>query len=512
MYRTHASLKGPVYEKVCMLVKKDPDLIRPFLEDYSNIKGGFCESVIMPRTEDEAISAVLECAFAKTPLTISGAGTGVTGGRIPFGGNVLSLEKLNHISDIRRHDNGSATITVGAGVTLKDLIMEAEDNDLFYPPDPTEKASFLSGNVSTSASGARSFKYGTTRDYVTGLRVLLSDGEIIELTRGRVFAKEMSLKLTACSGKEYCLRLPGYQMPQVKNAAGFYIKNGMDAIDLFIGQEGTLGVILAATLKLIRKPKGFMDCYAFFNEPEKTLAFAYQAKKESMNPASALDAMSIEYLDIYALDLLRKRHGTIPAKAKGAVYFQQALDTKTDDNVMAAWADAITGCHGLLDETWFAQTASQRQQFADIRHDLPDMVNESLKRRGLAKVGTDIAVRYEDLPGMIEFYNTTLTQARLRYLIFGHIGQAHLHVNILPREAREHERAIEAYEVLVKRAVSLGGTPTAEHGIGKTKHRYLEMLYGKQAVMEMADLKRQLDPACILGIDNIFPRQLLQVS
>ena len=493
-----------------MLVKRDPELIQSFLEDYSNIKGGFCSSVIIPQTEDEVIKVASDCRLAKTPLTVTGAGTGVTGARIPFGGKVLSLEKLNSIGSINPLIGDSAEITIGPGVALKDLLLKAESEGYFYPPDPTEKTSFVMGNISTAASGARSFKYGTTREYVAGLRILLSGGEIIDLKRGCIFANKRKLDLIALSRRHFCLKLPEYKMPDVKNAAGYYVRDDMDAVDLFIGHEGTLGIILGATLRLIRKPEGFMDCYAFFKKPEDAISFAFKARKKSMAPDSVLDAVSIEYFDVNALNLLREKHSIIPNTAKGAIYFQQESNPETINTVMPAWADLITECNGILDETWFAQTDKERQQLIDIRHDLPDMVNEYLKRHNLSKVGTDIAVRYENMDEMIRFYNITLSEAGLRYLVFGHVGQAHLHVNILPKDAREHEKAVRVYERLVERAISLGGTPTAEHGIGKVKHKYLEMLYGKQGVTEMASLKKQLDHSCILGLDNIFPRKLLQ--
>ncbi len=149
-----------------MLIKKDPDLILSYLEDYSNLKGGFCDSVVFPETEQEIAGIMKSASKEKIPVTASAGGTGVTGGRIPFGGYVLSIEKMNKVLDVKRFASGGGEALVEAGVVLKDFSQRLEAEGLFYPPDPTEKSSFIGGNIATSASGARSFKFGTTRDYV----------------------------------------------------------------------------------------------------------------------------------------------------------------------------------------------------------------------------------------------------------------------------------------------------------------------------------------------------------
>jgi D-lactate dehydrogenase (cytochrome) len=496
-----------------MLIKKDPDLISAYLEDYSNLKGGFCQSVIFPESEEEVIAAVKNASNKKTPVTVSAAGTGVTGGRIPFGGSVLSVEKLNNVLDIKRLPSGEGLAVVEPGLILKDFLERIEQEGFFYPPDPTEKGSFIGGNVSTSASGARSFKFGTTRDFVLGLRMVLSNGDILDLERGQIFADKRRLKLPMASGETLVVDIPGYMMPQVKNAAGYFAREGMDAVDLFIGHEGTLGIITKIKLRLLEKRPGIIDCYAFFNHQEEGLDFVYKAREVSRGrdfEKKGIDAMSLEFFDENALRLLRQKHQKIPNQARAAIYFEQEVDEKSEPGILDAWAGLITDCGGLLDNTWFAQSAKERQELADIRHDLPDMVNEFIKRKNLTKVGTDIAVRGEHIAEMIRCYNQVLGQSGLRYLIFGHIGDSHLHVNILPENQKQHARAKELYEQFIDKAMLLKGTVSAEHGIGKIKHTYLKKMYGSQGIEEMAQLKKGLDPACILGLDNIFPKELLK--
>ncbi len=492
-----------------MLTKTDPDIISAFLEDYSNIKGGFCSEVIFPETEDDLIWVLENSSIEGTPITVSGAGTGVTGGRIPFGGRVVSLEKLNRIRHIKLLASNKAEALVEAGVAVDDFIRLVEKEGFFYPPGPTEKASFIGGNAATSASGARSFKYGATRDFILGMRVVLADGEVLELERGKQIAKKRQLSLTTVSGKTIVLDLPKYAMPMAKNASGYFVKDDMDAIDLFIGQEGTLGVISEVRLKLLKKPEGILDCYAFFNDEKDAVGFVHDSKEKSLEALDPISASSLEYLDRYALELLSEKHKNIPHSAKAAIYFEQEYSIGQDSAIIDSWASLIVKWGGSLENTWFAQTVPEREKLAEIRHDIPDMVNERVKRNNFSKIGTDIAVEDKSLNFMLDYYGSTLTSAGLQYLTFGHIGQSHMHVNILPKNEAEHKRAIEAYEVLVKKAISLGGTPSAEHGIGKGKHRYLELLYGKKGLLEMARLKKQLDPSLILGLDNIFSKELL---
>lgn len=503
-----------------MLIKKDKDIIASYLEDYSNLKGGFTKAVAIPETESEIINLLKKAGREKTPVTISGAGTGVVGGRIPFGGIALSLEKLNKIISIEKFDQplraergltpsgktylpaGKATLQAGVG--LEDFLDRIEKRDLFYPPDPTEKSSFIGGNVATGASGARTFKFGTIRDFVKRLRLILSTGDIIDIERNKIFAdKNNVLEIPLLSGKSVKVNIPEYKMPNVKNAAGYYSKPGMDAIDLFIGQGGTLGVITEVELNLLNKPDGIFDCYAFFADDTDCLKFIYAAKK-------TMDAMSLEYFDKNALNLIRGKHPEIPKGIEAACFFEQITTGDNEDNLIAGWASLLKKHNCDLDKTWFGRTKKERNKLHDFRHDVPDTVNEILKQTGRIKVGTDIAVPDGNLAEMLSFYKTNLTKSGIDYLIFGHIGNNHIHVNILPKNETEHKKAKNIYIEFVKKAISLEGTVSAEHGIGKIKHDYLKLMYNENEIAQMVNLKKQLDPACILGLDNIFPKQFLR--
>ncbi len=481
-----------------MLIKTDKDIISSYLEDYSNLKGGFAEKVAIPENESEIISLLKEASAKKIPVTISGAGTAVTGGRIAFGGILLSLERLNRVISIGKH-----SAVVQAGVCLKDFLSQVDKKGLFYPPDPTEKSSLIGGNIATGASGARTYKFGTTRDFVKRLRVILSSGEIVDIKRGETFAgKDGVLKIPLVLRQSIEVKLPTYKMPQTKNAAGYYVRPGMDAIDLFIGQEGTLGVVTQAELKLLDKPHGIFCCYVFFSTDEDCLEFIYEAREK-------MDALSLEYFDKNALNLIKSKHPEIPEGVNEACFFEQIVDKNNEDELIAKWMSLIEKHKSDPAKSWFGQSEEEKKRFHDFRHDVPDTVNEFVKRTGQTKIGTDIAVPDNSLAEMLAFYKKHLSASGMYCLMFGHIGNSHVHVNMLPKDKAEHEKAKGIYLEFVKKAISLNGTVSAEHGIGKVKHQYLKLMYGENAILEMAHLKKTFDPSCILGLDNIFPRELL---
>ncbi len=222
-----------------------------------------------------------------------------------------------------------------------------------------------------------------------------------------------------------------------------------------------------------------------------------------------LDARALEYFDVESLQFLRQKYETVPAEAVGAVFFEQETTPATEDALMSEWLRLLETHHALADDSWFATDELDQRRLREFRHALPVLMNEWFARHNQRKVSTDMSVPDETFAEMLEFYQSTLRSSDLRYTIFGHIGDNHVHVNILPRNDEEAARAREIYLRFVKRAVEVGGTISAEHGIGKLKREYLRLLYNDEQLREMAALKRAFDPAGILGRGNIFDEELL---
>ena len=211
-------------------------------------------------------------------------------------------------------------------------------------------------------------------------------------------------------------------------------------------------------------------------------------------------------MDSNALDILRKKGMKIPSGARAAIFFEKDVEREDPEREIGRW-QALLKRHGISeDDVWAATTEDEAERFVDIRHSIPDEVNETIRKSGHQKISTDIAVPDEAFTEMMDFYAGSFRDEPLRHVIFGHIGENHLHVNILPESKEELAKADAMALAFVRKGVSLGGTVSAEHGIGKIKHRYLEELYGRECILEMARIKKALDPAWILGLDNIFPR------
>ncbi len=494
-------------------VKKEQDEIQNYLLDTSHMLGGNASSVFFPESAEEIAEILKQATEEKTPVTISGAGTGTVGGRVPFGGIVISTERLNQIKEINNEESyGIAE----AGVILGEYQKAADAKGLLYPPDPTEWSCYLGGTVATNASGARTFKYGATRDYVRRLKIVLATGETLDLKRGEVFAEGRNLKLPLPNGRMIEAQLPSYDMPQVrKHASGYFIKPDMDVIDLFIGSEGTLGVITEIETSLLEKPQGVLSGVVFFDSEENLLAFVGEAREMSLASREnsinqkSIDARALEFFDNESLVFLRTKYELVPPNATGAIFFEQEITEETEESLMEQWLELVEKHEALADESWFAVNEQDRQKIKDFRHKMPVLMNEWFSRYNQRKVSTDMAVSDQEFAGMLHFYQDSLQDCGLRYVIFGHIGDNHVHVNILPRNDEEGAQAKAIYKTFIERAVSVGGTISAEHGIGKLKADYLRVMYGDVHLREMAELKKAFDPACVLGRGNMFSEVFL---
>jgi D-lactate dehydrogenase (cytochrome) len=461
--------------------------LESFLSDASFIRDGYADRVVFPeRIED--VSEVLAAANRdRIPVTISGAGTGTVGGRVPFGGIVLATDKLNHIKSIVHEDGGGYAIAE-AGVILSDFQRAVDQHGLMYPPDPTERGCFLGGTVATNASGARTFKYGPTRNYVKRLKVVLASGEILDLRRGEAHALEVPL--------------PSYRMPATrKNASGYFVAPAMDEVDLFIGSEGTLGVICEVETRLLPKPQGLLSGVVFFENESDVLALVADAR-------ARVDARALEFFDRESLNFLRQKYPEIPDKTMGAIFFEQETRDDTEEAVLNEWMALLDQHHAFAD-SWFATNEQDQARLREFRHQLPVLMNEWFARYNQRKVSTDMAVPDAAFPGLFRLYKDTLRDSHLRYTIFGHIGDNHVHVNILPRDDTEAAHARELYVRFLKYAASVGGTLSAEHGVGKLKRDYLRLFYNDDQLRQMAALKRAFDPNGILGRGNILSEELL---
>lgn len=433
------------------------------LEDASGYKG-HAEEVFSPTTESELLEILGKATATSTPVTVSGAKTGLTGGAIPKSGWSISLEKF------QRLEISSGRAVAGPGVSLEALQAAASHANQFYAPDPTERTASLGGTIATNASGSRSFRYGSTRRHVLRLRVALMDGRVLDVARG----------------DKIDFPVPEIPLPNTtKNTAGYLLSPGMDWIDLFTGSEGTLGIILEAEVQLLPKPADILAGVIFLACDDDAL--------DAVDEWRHLDGLRmIEYFDHNSLAFLRQRFPEVPEKAGAALLIEQ------EQGDIDYWADHAP------EDSWFADNDKDRERFRRFRHALPELVNDTVRRRGFLKLNSDYAVPLARNREMLAYYHAEHRAQSLDYVIFGHIGDAHVHVNILPSSQADFETGQRVLLDCARHAVALGGTVSAEHGLGKRKAHLLAIQYTPDQIDAMKSVKRRLDPKWLLNPGTLF--------
>ena len=489
-----------------MIIKKEPELIEQYTVDSSNYKGN-ADVIFIPETENEIADLLKISSISGTNVTFSGAGTGLTGGRVANKGIVISSEKFNKIISI---DVDKRLIKVQPSVTNGEIADELETLGYFMPPNPTERTASIGGNVSTNASGSRTYQYGATRPYVQSIQAILANGETAVLSRNDPYFSDY-IKFTTLEGNEYSIPKPKYIMPDLKHAAGYYSMPEMQAIDLFIGSEGTLGYISKITLSFLPKPENVIGLIVFFDDMEKVFEFVAHLQNTKI-PFTAPDyaittqpnPRLIEFFDVNSLTLLREKYSQIDSNAVAAVWVEQEVNSATEDEILTNWFELICEHTSLSDDTWTAQNSAEHIRFRDFRHTLPEKVFEIVTRNNQHKVGVDGAVPNKHLKTMYALLNSTADKYNLDKVIYGHIGNSHLHGNVFFKNENERENAYLFYDEVITEILKLGGTVSAEHGIGKLKTKYLAQMFGTKAIDEMKCIKNILDPENILNIGNLF--------
>jgi FAD/FMN-containing dehydrogenase len=260
----------------------------------------------------------------------------------------------------------------------------------------------------------------------------------------------------------------------------------MDWIDLFTGSEGTLGVVTEAELQLLPEPADILAGVVFFPSDDAAL--------EVVEAWRRIPGLSmIEYFDSNSLLLLRERYPEVPKDARAALLIEQ------ENGDIDFWAEHAP------EDSWFAASDQDRDRFRRFRHGLAEMVNDTVRRRGYMKVNSDYAVPLDRNLEMLAHYNCRLRELSLDYVIFGHIGDAHVHINILPKSELEFKAGQELMHEFARHSVKLGGTVSAEHGLGKRKAHLLALQYTPEQIESMKEVKRRLDPKWLLNRGNLFP-------
>lgn len=454
------------------------------------------------------------------PVLPVGAQSSLTGGATPFGERVLSLARMTRVGPI-----GSDRVRCEAGVALLTLETELRPHRLCYPPVPTFRGALVGGVASTNAAGAATFKHGSTRDWVAALTVVLANGDVLDLERGQCCAHaEGYFEVVLASGERRRVPVPRYRMPDVpKRSAGYHAEPGMDLVDLFVGAEGTLGVISEVTLRLIPdRPR--LLALASFGSEARALDCVAALRREAQRTWAAhdpqgIDVIAIESLDRRCLELLRedgtdREHGVrLEATAEAAILLQVELAGAAEPPLEQL--GALLEAHRALREPEVAQPGETQRatHLLELREAVPIAVNHrigALQRTdpGVHKTAADMVVPFERLPEMVGVYRSAFARRGLDHALWGHVSDGNLHANVIPRSSADVVAGEAAILELGDEVIARGGCPMSEHGVGRssTKQALLRRLYGEAGIAQMRAVKAALDPEWKLAPGVVFPR------
>jgi D-lactate dehydrogenase (cytochrome) len=461
------------------------------LRDESNLAGAWCEEAAWPENAREAADSVSASA-ARGGVTISGGRTGIVAGALPAGGTVLSTAALLGVSPGR----APGTLRVGAGVPLADFraIAAGWGSGMFFPPDPTEETATLGGMAATDASGSDSYLYGSTRNWIDGIEAVLSGGRILDLRRGDYSFDESG----TCHHPEIGrLRIDPGNRALPKDAAGYWIRPGMDLIDLLLGSEGTLCLITSVEVRLAPCPEQTLSIAAFPDSPEAawSLLAALRSARCRMRALEIMDADCLSFLRKHPADGVP----VPPEGARAALVFRIEASAAGLDSAMDEIWTLLSSAGVPDDAVWGGTEAPEQRRIRAFRHSLPEAVNAEIAARkrlvpGIHKLGSDSAVAAHLLPGFYSAIIRILGEKGLEHLVFGHSGQGHLHANVLPGTPEELTAGEAAMDEIARAAVELGGTVSAEHGLGRLKAHQLKIMYGDRERRAMRLLRQAIDP------------------
>lgn len=510
-----------------------PDEVATYLTDASRFPGGHAPAVYLPRTEGEVAWVVTH----EPRVLPVGAQSSLTGGATPRGEALVSLARMNEVLAVER-----GLVRCQAGVALVTL-QEALDakGGAWYPPVPTYTGALVGGAVSTNAAGAATWKYGSTRDWVRALTVVLASGDVLDLRRGEVTAGPDGFEVGLPSGRVLHVPVPDYRMPDVaKRSAGYHAAPGMDLIDLFIGSEGTLGVITEVELRTLDAQPQVLVVLVPFASEAAAIAFTGELRDASRETwrtrdPRGLDVRAVESMDRRSLELLRedgedRKNGVtfteqadtallvqveVPAGVDAAAAFGRFAEGGASDDTCVGRLLALLQARGVLDEAEVALPGdrSREKQLFAIREAVPMCVNHRVQRAQrevhpqIHKVAADMIVPFARLDEMMRIYRETFRRRGLDHAIWGHVSDGNLHPNVIPRSLEDVTSGKEALLELAREVARLGGCPLAEHGTGRNpvKQTLLRQLYGDAGIEAMRRTRRALDPEGKLAPGVLFP-------
>ncbi len=477
----------------------DPDIVKGYLQDWSNIKGsaiGLCR----PKNDVEATIIIRVFYLTKIQYTISAGKTNLTGSATPLDGFVLSVENLKHVQPIVCNDK----VNVSAGIYLEDMrnqVLSQSNNKYFYPVDPTSRReAMVGGTLSCNASGFIPGDMGATRYWVNALTFILPNGYSIKCERGQYISYKSHFILN--NNK---LTIPNYNRPKIKNASGPYTcdVSEIDFIDFIIGSEGIFGLITDCTLQLKERSKYYLDLFILLDS-ESTAINLHQFLINKLD--SGLSQVSaLEYFGYNCQNYMINRDKFFKNKNQVAVYIQIPIYSGTIEEACEKWLNILldSNCKISNEDIYVLNDKKSWDLFFEARHSMPEIALKKTKELDGISIITDTIVPACNFKLFLDKAHALIQKANIEYVLFGHLGDCHLHFHLIPSKIQK-KIALAIYQKIIKISAELGGVYSAEHGTGKRKKIDFIDCYGMDAENQVRDSKLCLDPDMLVNRGNII--------
>ena len=486
-------------------ITTESDIIQGFDHDWSNIKG-YADVLCRPKNILECTIIIQICYLLKIPMTISAGRTNLTGSATPKGGVVISISNIKEIKSI---DLKNKEVTCSPALYIEDLrnyVISESSNQFIFPVDPTSrKEAMIGGAISCNASGFTPGKRGAMRYWVYGLSLILPNGEIVNMKRGEYISNNGYFVIQHSDDKESKIKVPSYKRINIKNASGpFSASDGkIDFIDLIVGSEGIFGCIVESTLKLQESPSDYLNLFIKLKNEDEAFQLYLDISNYLTGDMSHLSGF--EYFGENCSDYMKHKEYLFDKEYNVGVYIQIPVYNQNIDAVIESWYEVLMNTQYINKDEQILSLDDPHnwKKFFEARHSMPSNALQKAKEYKTPSIITDTIVPPSSFNKFIKETHKLIKSKDIDYLLFGHLGDCHLHFHLIPN-ASSKDIAQNCYHDIIKLSSTLGGVYSAEHGTGKRKRQDFIECYGNEAALEIKECKRGLDPNFLLNRGNVF--------
>jgi len=520
-------------KNICHLIQPFGDRYNDYLTDESRIRGT-AQSISFPENETQVQSVVKKMLVHKTPITVQGSRTGMTGGAVPCGGHILNLLKMNRVTGLALDQEGQFSVRVQPGLSLSQLNQMLDsghfdcdgwDNRalaaqnafkkakrLFWPPDPTERSASIGGIAANNAQGICALYYGRANRHINGLRMVDARAEIQSIPRGRYIFSHGICPLP--DGSQIRLDQTSCQTGLPDNWGDQY-----DLLDLYLGSQGMFGVMTELSLSLQPFPREMWGIVFFFGEEAFAIEFIQGINAltnrqvhtdQGQKTGSGTDIVAIEVMDQTTLGCIRD-YKQVNSRLKGLPDWDNCLTTAVYMEIHGSSATAVESiseslletavrCGGDPDNTWAFCGEREIERLRRFRHAAAESVGLIIDRARqndsrITRLGTDMYFQDGALSERLDLYRRDMDAHGLKAAVFGHAGNGHLHVNILPQTYQQFKRGKTLINEWTKRDYATNqGLVVTDHGQGKNKNSLSGAIELSRQMNIFCSVKKQLDP------------------